>query len=235
MNEAAPLSRRAKSAAHSGPARVRDGRVIALAPDATARFSRIPARGGRRAHEYSSPSSSGPRRGRAHRAETAERRPIQGPNRMPRHAEVNAAGDAEKRQRPRDDDTEEDETPSVSSHAVFTKPAAGALAATASDLVGSGAYAWAQQKATAAPVARAPEPAASRRHGRPPPRRVPGAVAAGHARPQQFLHTSVYAATSLCRGERRQRRHERGTGAHQLCLAARRARSHCLVRTRSTR
>jgi hypothetical protein len=176
-----------------------DGRVIDLPPDATAMFSRITAPAPADAPTTLLPlvaadSALGARAA----GETATGRPTPGTDATP--AAVNAAGDAEDDVATDDDDAEE--PPSGFIHAMLTKPAAAAIAATASALLlGSGAYAWAQQKPPPAPIA-APKPAAT---ASPRPAATPtlsqaqllaGARQAG----QQFLHNVGVRSDLACAG-----------------------------------
>jgi|GEM_PF-6502003 len=133
-----------------------DGRVVDLPSDATVMFSRIAAPALADAPTTLLPLvAADPARGARANGESATRIPTPAPIGASLPVDVAGDGGANGSGAASDlDDEGSDEPPTGFRHAMLTKPAVAAIAATASALLlGSGAYAWAQQKAPPAPVA----------------------------------------------------------------------------------
>jgi hypothetical protein len=195
MNDGSTVVARATPPPTVTRRRSADGRVVDLPPDATVMFSRIPAPAPADAPTTLLPLvAANPTGGTAEpaaRVSTAA-------NSAPTPGGITGDGDAAAT----DIDDEADEPPTGFSHAMLTKPAAAAIAATASALLlGSGAYAWAQQKPPPARVA-APIPAATASPGptaTPAPSQaqlLAGARQAG----QQFIHNVGVRSDVACAG-----------------------------------
>jgi hypothetical protein len=197
MNDGSTIVARATPPPTVTRRRSPDGRVVDLPPDATVMFSRIPAPAPADAPTTLLPLVANPTGDTGAAAEPAAR-VLTAANTAP--TPVGVAGDSGAAATDLDD--EADEPPSGFSHAMLTKPAAAAIAATASALLlGTGAYAWAQQKPPPARVA-APKPAATASPG---PTATPSLsqaqlLAGARQAGQQFIHNVGVRSDVACTG-----------------------------------
>jgi hypothetical protein len=203
MNDGSTVVARATPPPTVTRRRSADGRVIELPPDATVMFSRILAPAPADAPTTLLPLVAANATGGARATGEAAARVLTAvANAAPTPVGIAGDGDGGGGVAATDLDDETEEPPTGFSHAMLTKPAAAAIAVTASALLlGSGAYAWAQQKPPPARVA-APKPAATASPG---PIATPtlsqaqllaGARQAG----QQFIHNIGVRSDVACAG-----------------------------------